>query len=71
MNNITATLCTALLDEIWIFFNLSFMFFIVMPKTNKDMKIEFVSNKPSKLWKLSFEINLSEKVLDEFAQSYF
>ena len=34
-------------------------------------KIEFVSNKPSKFWKLSFGNNLSGKNLDEFTQTYF
>ena len=49
----------------------SFMFFIVRQKKNKLKKIEFVSNKPSKLWKLSFGNNLSEKSLDKFAQAHF
>ena len=33
--------------------------------------MKFVSNKSSKLRKLSFGNNLSEKRLDEFAQTYF
>ena len=71
MNNITATLWKALLDKIWIFLTLAFTFFIVTPKNNKLKKNEFVSNKPSKLRKLSFGNNLSEKSLDEFPQTYF
>ena len=61
----------ALLDKIWIFLILAFTFFMVRQKNNKLKKIEFVSNKPSKLWKLSFGNNLSEKRLDEFAQTHF
>ena len=44
---------------------------ITRQKNNKLKKTEFVSNKPSKLWKLSFGNNLSEKRLDEFAQIHF
>ena len=35
------------------------------------MKFEFVSNKSSKLWKISLGKNLSEKKLNEFAQTHF
>ena len=49
----------------------SFHIFHSKAKNNKLKKIEFVSNKPSKLWKLSFGNNLSEKKLDEFAQTHF
>ena len=61
----------ALLDKIWNFLPLAFTFFIVTPKNNKLKKIEFVGNKPIKLRKLSFGNNLSEKRLDEFAQTHF
>ena len=44
---------------------------MVTPKNNKLKKIEFVSNKPSKLWKPNFGNILSEKRLDEFAQTHF
>ena len=71
INNITATLWTALLDKIWIFLTLAFTFSIARQKNNKLKKIEFVSNKSSKLKKLSFGNNLSEKGLDEFAQTHF
>ena len=71
INNITATLWTALLDKIWIFLTLAFTFFIARQKNNKLKKIEFVSNKSSKLRKSSFGNNLSEKRLDEFAQIPF
>ena len=64
-------LCKTLLDKIWIFLTLTFTFFITRQKNNKLKKTEFVSNKPSKLWKLSFGNNLSEKRLDEFAQTHF
>ena len=47
------------------------MFFITRQKNNKLKKTEFVSNKSSKLWKLSFVNNLSETRLDEFAQIHF
>ena len=60
-----------LLDKIWLLVTLAFTFFIVTPQNNKVKKIEFISNKPSKLRKLSFGNNLSEKRLDEFAQTYF
>ena len=46
------------------------MFLIARQKNNKLKKIEFVSNKSSKLRKLSFGNNLSEKRLDEFAQTH-
>ena len=42
-----------------------------MQKNNKLKKIEFVSNKSSKHWKLGFGNNLSEMRLDEFAQTHF
>ena len=71
MNNITATLCKALLDKIWIFRTLVFTSFIATPKSNKLKKIEFVSNKSSKLSELRFGNNLSEKRLDELAQTHF
>ena len=64
-------LLTTLLDKIWIFLTLGFTFFIERQKNNKLKKIEFVSNKPRKLWKLSFGNNLSEKRLNEFAQTHF
>ena len=44
---------------------------MVRQNNNKLKKIDFVSNKPSKLWKLSFGNNLSEKRLDELAETYF
>ena len=71
MNNITATLCKPLLDKIWIFRTLVFTSFIATPKSNKLKKIEFVSNKPNKLSELRFGNNLSEKRLDELAQTHF
>ena len=70
INNIKGTLWELLLDKIWIFLTLAFTFVIVRQNNNKFKKIEFVSNKPSKLWKLSFWNNLSKKRLDEFAQTH-
>ena len=58
-------------DKIWIFLTLAFTFFIARQRNNKLKKIESVSNKSSKLWKLSFENNLSEKRLDEITQAQF
>ena len=71
INNITATLWTALLDKIWIFLTLAFTFFIARQKNNKLQKIEFVTNKSSKLRKLDLGNNLSKKRLDEFAPTHF
>ena len=52
------------------FLSLAFTFFIARQKNNKLKKIEFVSNKSSKLRK-SFGNNLSEMRFDEFAQTHF
>ena len=67
----TATLWTALLDKIWIFITLAFTLFMARQKNNKLTKTAFVSNKPNKFWKLSFGNYLSEKRLDELAQTHF
>ena len=53
------------------FLTLAFTFSIARQKNNKLKKIEFVSNKCRKLWKLSFGNNLSERRLDEYAQTHF
>ena len=53
------------------FHNLSFHAFHGEAKNNKLTKTEFVSNKPNKFWKLSFGNYLSEKRLDELAQTHF
>ena len=62
-------LWTALLDKIYIF--LTLYVFHSKAKNNKLKKIELISNKSSKLRKLSFANNLSEKRLLEFAQTHF
>lgn len=53
------------------FLNLSFYVTSKVKLKNKREKIEFVINKPGKFWKLSLGNNLSEKRLDEFAQTDF
>ena len=58
--------CKIQLDNNWIFLTLVFMFFIAVIKNGELKKIEFISNKPSKLWKLNFRSNLIEKRLDGF-----
>ena len=42
------------------------MFFIAAIKNGELKKIEFISNKSTKLWKLNFRSNLIEKRLDGF-----
>ena len=47
------------------------MFFIAKQKNNKPKKLRSLVKKSSKLWKISLGKNLSEKKLDEFAQTHF